>query len=546
MKVAYLYVRVSTDEQTKGYSPQNQEELLLKYCNLNGISVRKIIHEDFSAKTFNRPKWKQFLAELKKSRGKADLVLFTRWDRFSRNAGDAYQMINTLRKYGVEPQAVEQPLDLSIPENKMMLAFYLAAPEVENDRRALNTFHGMRRARKEGRYMGVAPVGYINRITEAGKKYIAPDEPEASIMRWAFTEIATGKYNTEQIFKVAQQKGIRCTRSNFWVALRNPVYCGKILVPKYKDEEETFVDGKHEPLISEGLFYQAQEILDGRKRHFRPKIVTGLTIPLRGFLICPLCGKILTGSVSKGRSQYYSYYHCFDGCSSRYRAELVNGIFVDELKKFIPKPGLPELLHEKVAEVFKDKIKAVQNDKRSIIQQINDLQNKLQKARDLLLSDDIDPADYKEMKDGYQKKIVVLEKKLSEFSNSDESIDKLLYTTVNGLCKLDRFYETGTIEEKRELIGSMYPEKLTFDGNSLRTARINQAALCIYNIINELEGKKKGTSHVKNDLSRFVPRTGFEPAHPCRRCDLNTVRLPISPPGHLIFQVVFKNFGLQR
>ena len=28
-----------------------------------------------------------------------------------------------------------------------------------------------------------------------------------------------------------------------------------------------------------------------------------------------------------------------------------------------------------------------------------------------------------------------------------------------------------------------------------------------------------------------VPRTGFEPAHPCERCDLNTVRLPISPPG---------------
>jgi len=45
-----------------------------------------------------------------------------------------------LRKLAIEPQAIEQPLDLSIPENKMMLAFYLAAPEVENDRTALNTF----------------------------------------------------------------------------------------------------------------------------------------------------------------------------------------------------------------------------------------------------------------------------------------------------------------------------------------------------------------------------------------------------------------------
>ncbi len=29
----------------------------------------------------------------------------------------------------------------------------------------------------------------------------------------------------------------------------------------------------------------------------------------------------------------------------------------------------------------------------------------------------------------------------------------------------------------------------------------------------------------------IVPRTGFEPAHGFPRCDLNTVRLPISPPG---------------
>ena len=53
----------------------------------------------------------------------------------------------------MEPQAVEQPLDLSIPENKNDAGFYLAAPEVENDRRALNVFNGMRRAKKEGRWM---------------------------------------------------------------------------------------------------------------------------------------------------------------------------------------------------------------------------------------------------------------------------------------------------------------------------------------------------------------------------------------------------------
>jgi DNA invertase Pin-like site-specific DNA recombinase len=142
-KIADLYIRVSTDEQAdKGYSQRNQEEMLRKYCGLNGILVRQVIFEDHSAKTFNRPEWKALLLNLRKHKGAADLVLFTKWDRFSRNAGDAYQMINVLRKLGVEPQAIEQPLDLSIPENKIMLAFYLAAPEVENDRRALNVSSG--------------------------------------------------------------------------------------------------------------------------------------------------------------------------------------------------------------------------------------------------------------------------------------------------------------------------------------------------------------------------------------------------------------------
>ena len=40
-------------------------------------------------------------------------------------------MIGLLAKLGVEPQAIEQPLDLSVPENKMMLAIYLATPEIE-------------------------------------------------------------------------------------------------------------------------------------------------------------------------------------------------------------------------------------------------------------------------------------------------------------------------------------------------------------------------------------------------------------------------------
>jgi DNA invertase Pin-like site-specific DNA recombinase len=117
-------------------------------------------------------------------------------------------MIGMLNRFGIEPQAIEQPLDLTIPENKMMLAFYLAAPEVENDRRSLNVTHGMRRAKKEGRWMATAPVGYINKSHENGKKYIAPNEPHSTAIKEAFEELARGVLKINQVYEQAKTRAL--------------------------------------------------------------------------------------------------------------------------------------------------------------------------------------------------------------------------------------------------------------------------------------------------------------------------------------------------
>ena len=515
MQVADLYVRVSTDEQAdKGYSQRNQEEMLRKYCNLHTIQVRKVIFEDHSAKTFSRPQWKALLLDFRKHRGGPDLVLFTKWDRFSRNAGDAYQMINVLRKLGVEPQAIEQPLDLSIPENKMMLAFYLAAPEVENDRRALNVFYGMRRARKEGRYMGLAPIGYINRTDPNGRKFIAPEEPQADIIRWSFEELAAGRYKTEVVWKMAKAKGFKGTRSLFWFAIRNPVYCGKIFIPKHKDEESQFVKGQHEPLISESLFYEVQDILDGRGRRYRLKTVAAMSLPLRGFLLCPLCGKILSGSASRGRNKYYAYYHCFGDCTHRFRADHVNDLLTEELRKYTPNPKLQPLLKSFLCKAYRQQTGRNTDDRKQLTEQIKDLEGKLSKARDLLLSDQIDPADYRAMKAEYEERINRHQAKLTAVINQPDNLNTILNRGIDNIYRLSEIYETGTIMEKRQVIGLVYPEKLVFDGDQLRTTRINEAVRLIYTLDKELAENEKGQNGNKTILSSQVGKTGFEPATP--------------------------------
>ncbi|UUC47415.1 recombinase family protein [Flavobacterium cerinum] len=513
MKIADLYIRVSTDEQAdKGYSQRDQEERLRNYCNINGIKVRKVLYEDHSAKTFIRPAWTSLLNDLKKHRGQSDLVLFTKWDRFSRNTSDAYMMISRLRTLGVDPQAVEQPLDMSIPESKMMLAFYLAAPEVENDRRALNVFYGMRRAKKEGRVMGIAPIGYCNKVSETGKKYIAVREDEAEIIRWIFKEISLGRLNSEQIWKMSKEKGLKCSKNSFWVSIRNPVYCGKVFVPKYKDEEAQLVQGQHEPLITESLFYDVQDILDGRKKVFRTTAnVNNSELPLRGHLICPLCGKLLTGSASKGRSNYYYYYHCRLGCKFREKATEINDKFIEELKRYVKPLPVLKLYKETIVLAYQNRTKNNRSDIHLIKTQLKESENRISKARDMLLEGHLEPDDYKKIKTEGEEKIRRLEASLTSANESVPNIKPLLESAISNISGLDVLYEKASIERKRKIIGSIFPENLTFVGSEVRTVRVNEALRLMLLLSSELGGKKNGANLSVLDLPQDVTTEGFEP-----------------------------------
>ena len=520
MKRADLYIRVSTDEQAdKGYSQRDQEERLKRFCATNKIAVGQVIYEDHSAKTFNRPEWIKLLNNLKKKSSKTNLILFTKWDRFSRNAGDAYQMISTLNKLGVEPQAVEQPLDLAIPENKMMLAIYLAAPEVENDRRALNTFYGMRRARKEGRLMGKAPFGYINRSKEDGRKYVALKEPQASAMRWAFNEIAKGVFAADQVRqKMNVQSPTKLSRSSFHVAIRNPLYYGKIFIAKFQDEEAHLVQGQHEPLISEELFHKVQRILDGNKRAERPntKILSDKNLPLRGFLTCPKCGRNLTGSASKGRTNRYYYYHCIASCGFREQAGNANAIFENGLLQFELNDGIKNILKKLLLDNYRKFVQNPMNEKKKISEEIDRLNAKLSVARNKLLSETIDDEEYLDIKKECREKIERLEEQLSKDGlnakkiNIDRSLDRALQNIVN----IPKLYREGGIGTKRAVIGSIFPEKLVFDGKTYRTARMNVIANHIFQINNGLPQNKNRTNENKFHLSCLVAHRGIEPLFP--------------------------------
>ena len=84
-----LMSRVSSEEQAKGYSLDVQEDNLKNYCNKEQLQVVYLFREDHSAKSFNRPEFKKFLQYARTNKGKIQYLLFSSWDRFSRNTADA-------------------------------------------------------------------------------------------------------------------------------------------------------------------------------------------------------------------------------------------------------------------------------------------------------------------------------------------------------------------------------------------------------------------------------------------------------------------------
>ncbi|UMQ43042.1 recombinase family protein [Chryseobacterium sp. Y16C] len=518
---ADLYIRVSTDEQAdKGYSQRDQEDRLRTHCNRNGITIDRVIFEDHSAKNFDRPEWKKYLQSFKRSRGYREerLVLFTKWDRFSRNTAEAYQMISFLNKNNILPQAIEQPLDLNVPENKVLLAIYLSTPEVENERRAINVMNGMRRAIREGRLMGIAPYGYVNKCTEDGRKYIAIKEPEASNIIWAFKEVAKGHMPTAKVREAMNRRdGKNISKNAFMEALRNVAYYGNVLLRAYKSEEEKIVKGKHEPLISEELFLKVQYVLKkkGTKDLRMPggRIINEERYPLRGLLLCPKCGKNLTASSSKGKTKHYYYYHCSSICGFRQHSEIVNDLFQKELSKYEFPSGIIKILQEIIIKNTKSTSGNLSDEKGVLRKKINDINERISKARDLFLSDKIDEDDFRDIKDRYKGELIDLEYKLSLLvaAEKEDDIAGKISKALNIVTNISERYKNAMTADKRVLVSLIYPEKIIFDGDHFQTPKVNSFVDSIFLIKKELSRQKKGALDFKNLKPCHVTSTGFKP-----------------------------------
>lgn len=501
MKNAIIYTRVSTDEQAdKGYSLRYQEERLRQYCGIQKLDVIAHFKDDYSAKTFERPAFKQLKEYVITNRKLIDCILFVKWDRFSRNTSDSYSMIKYFAKLGITVQAIEQPIDVKIPEQKILLAFYLAYPEIENDRRALNTRQGMIKAMKEGRWVSNAPLGYQNGRDIENKPILVPNEKSALINEM-FEKLAAGGYSQEEIRREYNKKGLSISKSHISRIFLNPAYIGKIRVPSFNNDPETIIEGLHVPIVKEEIFYRVQDILNNSNKKGKPSRLINPNLPLRHHLKCPVCNRNLTGSASKGNGGRYYYYHCQRGCNTRYKADIANSDFVQYLHSIKIKPEIIKLYSEIIKDVFSES--NTEQNKRilQVDKEISLNTDKLNKIDNLLIEGKIDDLTHKRMTVDVNQKLKNLAAEKSQTGLMDSDYHRYLNYGFNILRDLDKYYLEADIEIKGKLLSSVFPGRLVYENGNYRTNGANNIISLLSGEIAENEGIKKGNIAVKHQHS---------------------------------------------
>ena len=264
------YVRVSSEEQTEGYSLAAQERALGLYCEAHGWElVHLYADEGRSAWTDDPEARPQFAAALADAEaGGFDVLVVHKLDRFARNVGVAIDALKTLQDLGVGFVSISEQMDFTTPFGKVALTMLLAFAEFYSDNLSAETRKGKAERKRQGIYNGLLPFGAAK-----GEDGIPiPDAPNHPGLVRAFEMAAAGASDREiaqtlnaMEYRTTGNRGAnRFTKDTVRPILQNRFYLGEL-----PDSDGGWLPGKHAPMIDRALFdtAAAARFRNIRRRH---------------------------------------------------------------------------------------------------------------------------------------------------------------------------------------------------------------------------------------------------------------------------------------
>ena len=335
---AWLYYRLSRDEDEEMNSLQNQRQILVDYAEQNEYEiVGESFDDNVSGMTFNRKGLGEL--EIAVDEGKIDVVLVKDLSRLGRHRTQTELFIDHLRQNDVRVYSVTEGIDSTNENDDLMIGF----KQIFNDFYAKDISKkvrtGIQQKQKSGLVVNL-PMGYYK---DKNTDEILIDEVAADIVREIFQKYLEG-FGLSTIARSLNKRGIKSPeyfshrkigaqrtemcKKFLWAQttvkriLENEIYTGTLVNHKtvtskiYKTknvvpESEQYRHEEFLPaIIDKQTYEQAQKMLESRKKS-NVRASNGKAIHRYcGLIKCAECGAILIAKRRQWRDTEWVEYTC--------------------------------------------------------------------------------------------------------------------------------------------------------------------------------------------------------------------------------------------
>ncbi len=513
MKRGIRYLRFSSTGQSN-CSIEWQKINTMPWFQRNNVElIDTFIDEGHSARTFDRPDILKLNDFIKKYHTTVDYLVVNEFTRFSRKAGEAITLVEKLQsKYGVQIVSVNEGITYDYNDNDSFLRSGLSFIFAEEEnRKRINHIRGGIYAskKKEGRYLGRAPIGYKNE-KDGRKPILTLDEQKAPVVEFIFQSFL----NDVPFYLISEQAkkmGLANTgNSAIQRILTNPVYTGLLHISAFKDHPEELVEGINPKIIGRTVWQSVQN----KMKIGKPMQIVNDEFPLRSILLCH-CGKPITGAPSRGKGgNYFNYYKCqtagHNNISTRKAHEKILQVF-----QYM---SLPEFLIEEISNSSEEILKARLKSDETLLQQrhseLNANEKKLKSVEEKWIENQMTFDTYQRWYKEITNKRISLQAEIERLSNSSGTAWNLLSKEIYKLKYLREIYEAMPTLEKQVLVKTVFDSQLYFKDQVYRTPYIMPGLNHNTLILKQKELLVLDEKREMRSNSLWVERTGIEPVIP--------------------------------
>lgn len=329
------YARVSTEkeEQINSYNSQLKyyEEKIKSNSNWKYVGI--YADEGITGTLdYKREGFMKMMQDA--TNNKFDMIITKSISRFGRNTVDTLKYVRLLKEKGITIYFEEEHINTLELSGEIMLTVMSAMAQQESENISSHVKLGLQMKLKRGELIGYN--GCLGYVYDKESKQILVNYEEAEIVRYIFERYCQGVGCTTIAKELTSMKYTTPTGKKKWHEstirgiLKNEKYKGDVLqgktyttdpishrrVVNMGEENMYYMQEHHEPIISERMFNQVQEILQKRggvRGSGRRKGNFSRKYPFSSRLYCGFCGSFLTRrNWHSGTKNSITVWHCME------------------------------------------------------------------------------------------------------------------------------------------------------------------------------------------------------------------------------------------